>query len=93
VAVIALFGTLVGHFWGDSAREPVALAVAFTATVTATLALCTGFGWLTWTQDQITAVLGVLTALLGVGTALFARSKGDATPTPKRTDPDAAKPA
>jgi hypothetical protein len=87
VAVIALFGAVVGHFWRDSAQEPVALAATFTATVAATLALCNGFGWLSWTQNQITAVLGVFTALLGVCAALFARSRVTAQPTPKKADP------
>ena len=87
VAVIGLFGALVGHFWRDSAQEPVALAATFTATVAATLALCNGFGWLTWTQDQITAVLGVFTAFLGVGSALFARSLVTAESTPKKAGP------
>ena len=87
VTVIGLFGALVGHFWRDSAQEPVAVAATFTATVAATLTLCNGFGWLTWTQDQITAVLGIITAFLGVGSALFARSIVTAEPTKKRPYP------
>jgi hypothetical protein len=86
-ALTGFFGALVGHFWRESSKEPVALAATFTATFAATLALCNGFGWLTWTQDQITAVLGVFTAFLGVGTALFARNKVDAKMTPKKAPP------
>jgi len=83
-ALIGLFGALVGHFWRESSQEPVALAATFTATLAATLALCNGFGWLTWSQDQVTAVLGVFTAFLGVGTAFFARSRVQADTTPKK---------
>ena len=86
-AVIGLFGALVGHFWPESSKEPVALAATFTATLAATLALCNGFGWITWSQDQVTAVLGVFTAFLGVGTALFARSRVQAATTPKKAPP------
>jgi hypothetical protein len=89
-ALIGFFGALVGHFWRDSSQEPVALAATFTATMAATLALCNGFGWLTWSQDQITAVLGVFTAFLGVGTAFFARRKVEADTTPKKAAPKGA---
>jgi len=88
VALTALLGAGVGHFWRESSKEPVALAATFTATFAATLALCNGFGWLTWSQNQITAVLGVFTAFLGIGTALFARSRVDAKTTPKKTAPE-----
>jgi hypothetical protein len=83
-ALIGFFGALVGHFWRDSSQEPVALAATFTATLAATLALCNGFGWLTWSQDQVTAVLGVFTTFLGVGTAFFARHRVEARTTPKK---------
>jgi hypothetical protein len=88
-ALTGLFGAIVGHFWRESSKEPVALAATFTATFAATLALCNGFGWLTWSQNQITAVLGVFTAFLGVGSALFARSRVDAKMTPKQAPPKA----
>jgi hypothetical protein len=87
VAVTAFFGALVGHFWQESSKEPVALAATFTATFAATLALCNGFGLLTWSQNQITAVLGVFTAFIGIGSALFARSRVHADKTPKKADP------
>jgi hypothetical protein len=83
-AVIGLVGAIVGHFWPESSKEPVALAATFTASVAATLALGNGFGWITWSQDQVTAALGVLTAFLGVGAAFFARSRVQAATSPKR---------
>ena len=87
VALTAFFGALVGHLWRESSKEPVALAATFTAAFAATLALGNGFGWMTWSQNQVTAVLGVLTAFIGVGSALFARSQVNAKPTPKKADP------
>lgn len=89
-ALIGFFGALVGHFWRESSQEPVALAATFTATLAATLALCNGFGWITWSQDQVTAVLGVFTAFLGVGTAVFARNRVKADTTPKKAAPKTA---
>lgn len=87
VALTAFFGALVGHFWRESSKEPVALAATFTAAFAATLALGNGFGWLTWSQNQITAVLGVFTAFIGIGSALFARSRVEANHTPKKAAP------
>jgi hypothetical protein len=84
VAVIGFFGSLVGHFWPDCKAEPVALAATFTATLAASIALCNGFGWITWSPNQITAVLGVFTAFVGIGAALFARHGVEAHKTPKR---------
>ena len=89
VALIAFIGALVGHVWPESSKEPVALAATFTAAFAATLALGNGFGWWTWSQNQITAVLGIFTAFIGVGTALFARSRVDARPPAKKADPKA----
>jgi hypothetical protein len=89
-ALIGFFGALVGHFWRESSKEPVALAATFTATLAATLAFCNGFGWITWSQDQVTAVLGVFTAFLGVGAAFFARSRVQADTTPKKAAPKGA---
>lgn len=89
-AIIGFFGALVGNYWQESSKEPVALAATFTATLAATLALCNGFGWITWSQDQITAVLGVFTAFLGVGAAFFARSRVQAAATPKKAAPEGA---
>jgi hypothetical protein len=51
----------------------VALAGTFTALVASTLALGTGFGWWSLTQDQAGALLGTVTAIIGVATAMFAR--------------------
>jgi hypothetical protein len=82
-AVIGFVGALVGHLWPESSEEPVALAATFTATLAATLALCAGFGWLSWSQSQITAVMGVTTAIIGIGSALFARQRVNAKVTQK----------
>ena len=86
MALIAFFGALVGHFWRENSKEPVALAATFPAAFAATLALGNGFNWLTWSQNQITAVLGVFTAFIGVSAALFARSQVQADQTPKKAD-------
>jgi hypothetical protein len=89
-ALIGLFGALVGHFWRESSKEPVALAATFTATLAATLALGNGFEWITWSQDQVTAALGVFTTFLGVGCAFFARRSVQADTTPKKAAPKSA---
>jgi hypothetical protein len=47
--------------------------------VAATLALLSGFRVWTLTQDEISALVGLLTAMLAVGTALFARGQVAAT--------------
>ena len=72
-AVVGLLTAVVAHLMPGTAKEPVALAATFTATVSATLALGTGFGWWSLTEQQTSAVAGLLTAVIGVGGALFAR--------------------
>ena len=72
-AVAGLVTALVAHLRPGRTKEPVALAATFTATVSATLALGSGFGWWSFTAQQTSAVAGVVTAVLGVGGALFAR--------------------
>jgi hypothetical protein len=74
-AVTGLVTALVAHFKPNTPKEHVALAATLTATVTATLALGSGFAWWTLTQQEISAVAGVVTALLGVGGALIARQR------------------
>jgi hypothetical protein len=74
-AVAGLITALVVHLNPGTSKEPVALAATFTATVSATLALGSGFGWWCLTPQQTSAVVGVLTAVLGVGGALFARHR------------------
>jgi hypothetical protein len=56
-----------------TANEHVALAATCTATVSATLAIGSGFGWWHLTKQQTSAVGGVVTAVLGVGGAVLAR--------------------
>jgi hypothetical protein len=72
-AVAGFLTALVAHLMPGTSKEPVALAATFTATVSATLALGSGFGWWSLTEQQTSAVAGVLTAVLGVGGALIAR--------------------
>jgi hypothetical protein len=72
-AVAGLVTALVAHLRPGTAKEPVALAATLTATVSATLALGSGFGWWSLTEQQTSALAGVLTALLGVGGAVVAR--------------------
>jgi hypothetical protein len=72
-AVAGLTTALVAHLLPGRSKEPVALAAAFTATVSATLALGSGFGWWSFSEQQTSAVAGVVTAVLGVGGAVLAR--------------------
>jgi len=72
-AVLGFVAALVAHFKPATAKEHVALAGTFTAVVSATLALGTGFGWWELTQEQTGALLGMITAIIGVAGAMFAR--------------------
>lgn len=72
-AIAGLLTAIVAHLRPGTSKEPVALAATLTATVSATLALGSGFGWWSLTQEQTSAVGGLVTAILGVGGALFAR--------------------
>jgi hypothetical protein len=74
-AVAGFVTALVAHVIRGTSPEPVALAATFTATVSATLALGSGFGWWSLTEQQTSAVAGVVTAVLGVGGAVFARDR------------------
>ena len=71
--VAGLITALVAHLMPGRPKEPVAVAATFTATVSATLALGSGFGWWSLTEQQTSALAGVITAVLGVGGALIAR--------------------
>ena len=72
-AVIGLATALVAHLTPATAREHVALAATCTATASATLALGSGFGWWSLTEQETSALAGVVTAVLGVGGAVIAR--------------------
>jgi hypothetical protein len=74
-AIIALGGALVAHFRKGTTQEPVALAASLTAVAAATVALGAGFDWWDWTEEQLSAVLSLITALGGVGGALVARNE------------------
>lgn len=71
--VSGLVTALVAHLKPGTSKENVALAATFTATVTATLALGSGFAWWNLTEQEISALAGVVTAVLGVGGAVIAR--------------------
>ena len=72
-AVAGLVTALAAHLRPNTPKEPVVVAATFTATVSATLALGSGFGWWSLTVQQTSAVGGMVTAVLGVGGALLAR--------------------
>lgn len=72
-AVVGLSTALIAHLRPDTAKEQVALAATFTATVAATVALGSGFDWWQLTDTQSSAIGGVITAVFGVGGAMFAR--------------------
>jgi hypothetical protein len=72
-AILGFLAALLAHRRPDTAKEPVALAGALTALVSSTLALGTGFGWWSLTQDQAAALLGMVTAIVGVAATMFAR--------------------
>lgn len=74
-AVVGLLTALAAHLMPGTSEEPVAVAATFTATVSATLALGSGFGWWSLTEEQMSAVVGVVTAVLGVGGAALARRR------------------
>jgi hypothetical protein len=61
------------HLLPTTKREPVAVAATFTAAVSATLALGTGFVWWHFSPVEIAALVGVLSAMIGVGSAVLAR--------------------
>jgi uncharacterized membrane protein YcfT len=74
VATVTGFATaVVAHLRPATAKEHVAVAATFTAAVSATLALGSAFGWWNFTEQEISALAGVVTAVLGVGGAVVAR--------------------
>lgn len=75
VGLVAFFAALLAHFRLGTAKEPVAVAGAFTTLVTVTLALGSVFSWWKLTQEQNSAVVGVLAALIGLGSAALVRSQ------------------
>ena len=80
-AGIAFLTALVAHFWPTTNRETVAVAGSFTALVTTTLTLGTGFVWWTISQAQESAIVAVVAATIGVIGAVLARHSVDAHPT------------
>ena len=77
-AVGALITAALAHIKKGTAPEHVALAATFTASVSATLALGSGFTWWSLSEAQTGALLGVVTAIIAISTGLFARGKVDA---------------
>jgi hypothetical protein len=81
-ALAGLITAVVAHLTPAAPKEHVALAATFTATVAATLALGSGFAWWNFTEQETSAVVGVVTAVLGVGGAVLARQRVTAETTP-----------
>jgi len=81
-AFIAFVTAVVAHYWPSSQQQPVALAATFTALITATLTLGTGFVWWSFTQAQTSALVAVVSAVIGLGSSMIARSMVQANPTP-----------
>ena len=80
-ALIGLIGAVVAHRTPGTKQEPVAVAAAFTAALSATIALGTGFEWWNLTTEQTSVLVSLVTAIIGVGSALFARTKVTAATT------------
>ena len=81
-AVTALVTALFAHLAPATAKEHVAVAATFTAAVSATLALGSGFAWWQLTEQEISAAAGVVTAVFGVGGAILARQHVTAETSP-----------
>ncbi|MDA0180110.1 hypothetical protein OJ997_07365 [Solirubrobacter phytolaccae] len=81
-ALLGFLAALLSHLKPGTAKENVALAGTITALVSSTLALGTGFGWWSLTQDQAGALLGTVTAIIGVAAAMIAREHMTADTTP-----------
>lgn len=47
----------------NTTREPVAIGAAIQVLLTAVIALAVGFGWVSWSTDQIALILGVYAAV------------------------------
>jgi hypothetical protein len=84
-AAVGFLTACVAHFLPGTKKEPVAIGGTFTALVAATLALMSGFDVWKLTQDEISALVGLVIALIAVGTALFARSQVRAEPQKARS--------
>lgn len=81
-AVVALITALVAHWAKDTPKEPVAIAGALTATVATTLALLSAFEFWSLTEQQISALVGVVSAAVGVLSAMVARHHTTEAPAP-----------
>ena len=84
-AVTGLVAAIVAHMTPATKKEPVALAATFTATISATLALGSGFSWWSMSEEETSAVVGVVTAVVAVGAAVLARRhvQVEVSPSPK----------
>ena len=82
-ATLGFLAALLAHRKPGTPTEHIALAGTFTALVTSTLALGTGFEWWSLTQDQSAALLGTVTAIVGVTAAMRARGKITPPDTPR----------
>jgi hypothetical protein len=80
----ALAAAVTAHLWPQTKKQPVAVAGAVTAFVSATLALGIGFAWWQLTQSQNASLISLVTAIVAVVSALAARSTVQAGTTPAR---------
>jgi hypothetical protein len=86
-AVVGFLTACVAHFWPWTQKEPVAVGGTFTALIATTLAVLSGFNVWTLSEDEISALVGLVTAVLAIGTALFARGQVTANKQPADSQP------
>jgi hypothetical protein len=80
----ALAGAVTAHLWPQTKKQPVAVAGAVTAFVSATLSVGIGFAWWQLTQAQNASLISLVTAIVAVASGLAARSAVTAGITPAR---------
>jgi hypothetical protein len=80
----ALASAVTAHLWPQTKEQPVAVAGAVAAFVSATLSLGIGFAWWQLTQSQNASLISLVTAIVAVVSALAARSTVKAGTTPAR---------
>lgn len=81
-ASLVLIMALTQHFRPSTAEEPVAVGSSFYAAVAAWLNMMVVFAWVHWTDQQIAAVLSLVTVVLALVGGWAVRS----VVTAKRTD-------
>ena len=74
-ALLGLTAAVTAHLLPGTKQEPVALAAAITAFLSATIALGSGFDWWEMTAEQTAALVSLVSAIFGIGLAWLARSQ------------------